>query len=143
MSLPLQIFVYFNGWYDAIWAVIMLALFIWKGTQLPWPAELGRELTLEVCLVFIVVLIEWARLFLASQGNKTERWLPLFFSIVLALPSAYLIFIYFLYQQIYVTRLDVILGSVGIGFIGIEVLLSLIVICTLSADECKRTPRAS
>ena len=129
-NLPLQIFLYFNGWYDAIYVAIMLALFVWKGTSLPYPGELGGIFALEVCLIFLFAVIEWSRIFLASRGNKTERATPLIIAVILSFPSAYLFF-YYLYQQVYVTRLDLILSVIGLGFIGIELVIALLVIVTL------------
>merc|ERR1712224_983965 len=108
----------------------MLALFIWKGSSLPYPGQLGGLLALEVCLLFLFGIIEWSRLFLASRGNKTERALPLVLALVLSFPSAYLFF-YYLYQQVYVTRLDLILSVIGLGFIGIELIISLLVVVTI------------
>ena len=129
-NLPLQVFLFFNGWYDAVWVVVMLALYIWKGIELPYPGDLGGLLALEICLVLILAVLECCRLFLASRGNKTERFLPLLFSCLLALPCFYGFF-YFLFQQVYVTRLDQVLGVIGVCFIGVELIISLLVICTL------------
>ena len=133
-SLPLQIMLYFNGWYDAIFTAVMLVLFIWKGSSLPYPGELGGLLALEVCLVVLLAIIEWARIFLASRGNKTERGTPLAMSIFLSFPAAYLFF-YYLFQQVYVTRLDLILAAIGLGFIGLEMVISLPVFITFSRAQ--------
>lgn len=129
-NLPLAVVIYFNGWYDALYAVVMLALYVWKGASLPYPGPLGGLLALEVCLVLLLGCIEYARLMLASRGNKTERPAPIIFSLLLSFPAAYLFF-YYLYQQVYVTRLDVVLASTGISFICFELLLSVLVILTL------------
>ena len=129
-NLPLQVFVYFNGWYALLYTLIMLALYIWKGNTLPYPDPLDGLLALEVCLVFLLAIIEYTRLLLASRGNKTERTGPLVFSVLLAFPAIYLYF-YFLYQQVYVTRLDLVLASTGLGFIGIELLISVPLFFTL------------
>jgi transmembrane protein 216 len=131
MQLPLQVLIYFNGWYDTFYTIIMLALYIWKGTTLPYPGALGGLLALEICVVLVLALLEYCRLFLATRGNKTERSGPLVFACLLSLPCAYGFF-YFLFQQIYVTRADVVLGAIGLGFVGLELLLSLGVIVTLS-----------
>lgn len=129
-NLPLQVLIYFNGWYNVLYTVLMLLLFIWKGTALPYPGPLQGLLWLEVCLVLLLAALEYSRLMLASQGNKTERAGPLIFSLLIAFPAAYLYF-YFLYQQIYVTRLDLIVAIAGLGFIGVELLLSVLVLLTL------------
>ena len=129
-NLPLQVLLYFNGWFDVINVVIMTLLYIWKGSSLPYPGDLRGLLVLEVCLVFVLAVLEYCRIFLATRGNKTERTAPLIFSCVLALPCIFGFF-YFLFWQVYVARLDVILCSIGLGFIGVEVLLSLLVVVTL------------
>ena len=129
-NLPLQVLIFLNGWYDVVYVVVMQALYIWKGAELPYPGSLSSIMALEVCLVFVLGVLEYCRLFLASRGNKTERYLPLVFSIVLALPCGYLFF-YYLYQQLYVSRLDVIINSIGLAFVGLELLLSLVTVFTL------------
>ena len=108
----------------------MIALYIWKSSALPYPGQLGGTLALEICLIFVLAILEWARLFLGSRGNKTERAAPLVISLVLSLPCIYLFF-YFMFQQVYVTRLDMVLAIIGLGFIGLELLLSLWLTITL------------
>lgn len=98
-SLPLQVCLYFNGWYDAFFTIIMCVLYIWKANALPYPAELHGMLALEIVIVFILAGIEWARLFLATKGNKTERAGPLIMSTVLSIPSG-VAFAYFLTLQV-------------------------------------------
>ena len=129
-NLPLQVLLYFNGWYDLLYTLVMLLLFIWKGTALPYPGPLQGLLALEVCLVLLLAGMEYARVMLASRGNKAEQSGPLVFSLLIAFPAAYLFF-YFLYQQVYVTRLDLILAWTGLGFIVLEMLLSMLVLLTL------------
>jgi transmembrane protein 216 len=134
MQLPLQVLLFFNGWYDVLYTVIMLALYIWKGTALPYPGALQGLLALEICVVFILAILEACRIFLATRGNKTERPFPLILAAVLCLPCGYGFF-YFLYQQVYVTRADLVINAIGLGFIGLELLLSLGVIVTLSTGS--------
>jgi hypothetical protein len=129
-NLLLQVVIYFNGWFDLFYFLAMLALYIWKGTVLPYPGQLGGLLALEICLLFLLGGLEYARLLLGSQGNKTERTGPLVFSLLLCFPNAYLCF-YFLFQQVYVTRADLILAAIGEGGIALGMLCSLIVWCDL------------
>ena len=86
-SLPLQVFLYFNGWYDVIFTLLMIVLYIWKGTTLPYPPELDGLFAMEVILIFILAAIEWARIFLSTAGNKTERVGPLLWGILLGVPA--------------------------------------------------------
>ena len=142
-NLPLQVVLYFNGWYDAFYVILMLGLYIWKGTALPYPGPLSGLLGLEIVLLFLLAAIEYARISLASRGNKTERSPSLILSVLLAFPSTYLFF-YFFYQQVYVTRLDLIVSVTGIGFVALETLISLLVIMTLSmrhTHPCTQLPR--
>ena len=129
-NLPLQVLLFFNGWYDAVYVLVMLGLFIWKGTELPYPGNLGGILALEVCLVLVLGVLEYCRIFLASRGNKTEQSGPLIFSCVLSIATVYGFF-YYMYQQVYVARLDIILSVIALSFIGLELILSVLVIFSL------------
>ena len=106
-SLPLQILFFFNGWYDAAFTIAMAALYAWKGSTLPYPDELRPMLGLEVAIVFLLAIIEYARIFLGTKGNKTEQPGPLLMSLGLGVPSM-IAYVYFLRLQIYVTRADLV-----------------------------------
>ena len=106
-SLPLQILFFFNGWYDVAFTIAMSCLFAWKGSTLPYPDELRPMLGLEVAIVFLLAIIEYARIFLGTKGNKTEQSGPLLMSLVLGVP-AMIANVYFLRLQIYVTRADLV-----------------------------------
>ena len=128
-SLPLQVLLFFNGWYDALFTVMMLVLYVWKANTLPYPAELHGVLSLEIALVFVLSIIEYARIFLGSRGNKTEQTGPLFWFVIFSTP-ALAVNIYYMLLQVYVTRLDLILNATSIGFVGAEVLLALLTLVT-------------
>ena len=133
-NLPLQVLLYLNGWYDVLYTVLMLLLYLWKGTTFPYPGDLGSLLVLEVCLVVALAVLEYFRIFLASRGNKAEKTAPLVVSDVISLVCA-LSFFYFLYWQIYVTRADVVLGCIGLAFIGLELIASFFLLITLSTTS--------
>lgn len=119
-SLPLQILVYFDGYFTAFWAALNVALLTYKGGDLPYPRQV---LTAEIVGVALMVLIAWSRLTLGSYGNKTQRpWptLGFFFLSGIALVG----FVYYLGWQTYITRFDVIANSMAIGFAGLEMFLS-------------------
>ena len=82
-SLPLQILFYFNGWWDLAFTIAMSVLFAWKGETLPYPDELRPMLGLEVAIVFMLAIIEYARIFLGTKGNKTEQAGPLVLCLLL------------------------------------------------------------
>jgi transmembrane protein 216 len=130
-SLPLQILFFFNGWYDVAFTIAMSSLYAWKGSTLPYPDELRPMLGLEVAIVFLLAIIEYARIFLGTKGNKTEQSGPLLMSLVLGVP-AMIANVYFLRLQIYVTRADLVLNAISIAFVGLEILLSMLTIITFA-----------
>lgn len=97
-SLILQVLIYFNGWYDLLMILVMLAVYVWKGAVLPFPSEIQGLLGLEIALVFGLSLLECSRLFLGSRGNKTEEIVPLMSFSILSL-MALGVNIYFMLLQ--------------------------------------------
>uniref|UniRef100_A0A7S4C6A8 Transmembrane protein 216 n=1 Tax=Chrysotila carterae TaxID=13221 RepID=A0A7S4C6A8_CHRCT len=136
-SLPLQILFYTNGWYDVLFTLLMLVIFIWKGTWLPYGEALWGLYALEIIVLFLLGVLEYARLFLGSKGNKTERAAPLIWGLVLCIPSL-VAFVYYMRLQIYVTRADVVLSAIGITYISLEVLLGLLTIATFVKAPAQR-----
>ena len=124
-SLPLQILLFFHAIYDAIYTVALTATFIWKGTYFPLPNVTRTYFALEVALVYVLFLLELARLFIGSRGNKLEQVTPLLIFLILSAPAC-LAYVYFLHLQIYVTRADQVFSAVAIVFLGLEVILALL-----------------
>ena len=58
-SLPLQIALFFNGFYSIGLFVVTLLMFIYKAVMLPYPPS---ALGLEVSFVFLYGIVEWVRL---------------------------------------------------------------------------------
>lgn len=85
-SLPLQVFVYFGGWWSALffWP-LSLAVAVYKGSVLPYPE--GR-FGAEFAFLWLWLLVEPPRLLLASRGNKAERAAPLVAALLLGVPVA-------------------------------------------------------
>ena len=135
-NLPLQVLIFVNSWYDVVYFILTMALFIWKGSELPYRGSLGGLLALEVCLVVVLAILEYCRLFLASRGNKTETHMPLIFSLLLAIPCG-IGFMYYLNFQVYVARLDIILNCIALALIGLELFLSLITVLSI----CRAPPK--
>lgn len=121
-SLPLQVFLYFNKWFDVIYVLVVALAYIYKGERLPYPEGV---LGLEIFGFIMIALIEPCRLALASQGNKTETVTPLAWSLGLSLPL-FGAHTYYVRYQTFVLRLDQILNIFSICFLGIEFLLSVI-----------------
>mmetsp|Transcript_10179 Transcript_10179/g.26417 ORF Transcript_10179/g.26417 Transcript_10179/m.26417 type:complete len:144 (+) Transcript_10179:177-608(+) len=121
-SLPLQVLLYFHGWFDYVFVALTLLGYIFKGETLPYPSGI---LGLEIFGIFMVALIEPCRLLLASRGNKTETISPLVWELVLSLPL-FGAHTYYLRFQAFVLRLDQVLNIMSIVFLVIEFLLALV-----------------
>jgi len=120
-SLPLQMLVFFGGWWDGFFWLVTLAVFIFKGVSLPYGS---RSFAAEFTFHFLWLLVEPARLFLVSKGNKMEAAGPLLYGTGLALPlAAY--YAYYIAFQTYVLKIDVLLHAISLAFMGAQALLSL------------------
>mmetsp|Transcript_13519 Transcript_13519/g.19873 ORF Transcript_13519/g.19873 Transcript_13519/m.19873 type:complete len:149 (-) Transcript_13519:170-616(-) len=121
-SLPLQILLYFNGWYSFSFFFLNLIIFGYKGYKYFY--SMGT-LAWEIILLFLLGSVDTSRLFFASKGNKTEQIPPLLWSIALSFP---IIFghSYFMTLQTYVLRLDVVINVIALAFTASEVALSII-----------------
>merc|ERR1711977_537847 len=60
-----------------------------------------------MCLLFVVCVVDYCRIFLASKGNKTERSSALMLSALLGILFVILGYAYFLAWQVYVLRMEV------------------------------------
>lgn len=63
-SLPLEVLIFFNGWFNVIYIPVTLALLIYKAIEYPFPANV---LAREIAYLALLALLEWARLFLGSK----------------------------------------------------------------------------
>ncbi|XP_062506664.1 transmembrane protein 216-like [Corticium candelabrum] len=123
-SLPLQIFVYFNGGYLPLFFLIECLVFMYKGTVLPYP---GSNLAAEVVLLFLYAAVEACRLFFGAKGNLTQRKVPLLVALGLSIPVLFG-YLFFLLWQTYVLRLEVILVGIGMVLLGFQILFSLVTV---------------
>lgn len=94
-SLPLQMLVYFNTWWFALYWLVEMLCFIYKGSVFPYKAA---SLGAEIFLLFVFALIESIRLFLTSKGNLTERKIPLLSGLLLAIGTCVCYLFYLLWQ---------------------------------------------
>ena len=69
-------------------------------------------------------IIEYFRCFQASKANKTETIVPMLWSFMLAM-TMIVLNIYYLREQTYVLRMDVVLNGISLVFISLEVLIGL------------------
>jgi hypothetical protein len=67
-SLPLQISLYFHGYYSIALVVLSLLIFIYKSALLPYPPSI---LGFEVTYVFLYGIVEWVRI---RQGPFVGVW---------------------------------------------------------------------
>eukprot|EP00742_Colponemidia_sp_Colp-10_P012143 GILJ01013590.1.p1 GENE.GILJ01013590.1~~GILJ01013590.1.p1 ORF type:complete len:141 (+),score=5.20 GILJ01013590.1:47-469(+) len=130
-SLPLQMFIYFHGWYSIFFFFVNILLFIYKGVGMPYPANnLGWEIT----FIFIYAVVQWIRLFLGSKGNKTEQSSSLAWFLGLSVPLI-LIHAFYMRLQIYVLRADTIINVASFIFLAAEVFLGIITLIVFNAHE--------
>ncbi|KAL5010936.1 hypothetical protein ScPMuIL_013241 [Solemya velum] len=127
-SLPYQVLLYLNGWYFAFFFVCQILIYAFKGESLPYATNV---LPAEIILVFILAGLEALRIFFARKGNLTERIVGVVISILLSIPSL-LGVLFLLLWQTYVLRVDVILASIQIAFIGLELVFGIISIITFA-----------
>ena len=62
---------------------------------------------------------------LASKSNKTEMLRPMIWSLLLT-PCSVTAYWYFIYAQLYVLRVDVIMNAIGIVFVAVELPFQLV-----------------
>mmetsp|Transcript_5612 Transcript_5612/g.12967 ORF Transcript_5612/g.12967 Transcript_5612/m.12967 type:complete len:145 (-) Transcript_5612:620-1054(-) len=129
-SLPLQILLFFNRVWVFCWFLVLLGVFIWKGTALPYP---DTRLAPEILLLFAYLFVENVRLFLCSKGNKIESRLIVLLSTSLMIPSA-LANVYYIFFQIYVLRIDEIFNVISLIFLVLELAFSAYAILKFSTS---------
>mmetsp|Transcript_19722 Transcript_19722/g.64116 ORF Transcript_19722/g.64116 Transcript_19722/m.64116 type:complete len:135 (+) Transcript_19722:102-506(+) len=128
-ALALEVALYFGRWYVAFYWVLSLLVFVYKGTNLPYP---DGVFGMELMYLFLLALVEPARLTLASQGNKTRVAFPLTLSLGLALPVL-ILHIYYLLWQTYILRIEQLLNGIALGLGTAQLLLSVLAIVSSSA----------
>ncbi|XP_071943603.1 transmembrane protein 216-like [Antedon mediterranea] len=133
-SLPLQILLYFNGWYFAFFWICEILIFAYKGTVLPYP---GSNLAGEIVLLFTLLAVETVRIFIGKKGNLTEKLPHLGVSVALCVPVIF-VYVYYLVWQTYVLRVEVILNVIQLIFLAFEFIFSLIAIITFARAESYR-----
>ena len=130
-SLTLQMFLYFDRTYSVLFFLFELILYIYKGTELPFPPGC---LAPEIIGIFFFLILQIIRLHLATIGNKTEISMYLMYSIFLSVPVI-VIYVYYLRYQVYSLAFDVSLASIGLVFLGIEVIVSVIALITIRKND--------
>ncbi|XP_071945218.1 transmembrane protein 216-like [Antedon mediterranea] len=121
-SLPLQILLYFNGWYFAFFWICEILIFVFKGTLFPYP---GFYLAGDIVLLFALIPVETVRIFIGKKGNLTEKLPHLGVSLALCVP-VFFVYMYYLKWQPYVLRVELILNVIPIIFLALESIFSII-----------------
>ncbi|XP_071476911.1 transmembrane protein 216-like [Diadema antillarum] len=134
-SLPLQILFYLNGWYFGFLWICEALMYIYKGSVLPYPTE---NLAGEWVLLFLLVTIEYVRLFLGKKGNLTEKVVHLAVSLAMSLATMFGS-LYLILWQTYVLRAELILNAIQLAFLGLECVFS--VIAVISFARANQTVR--
>uniref|UniRef100_A0A8C5MX19 Transmembrane protein 80 n=1 Tax=Leptobrachium leishanense TaxID=445787 RepID=A0A8C5MX19_9ANUR len=123
-SVPLQILLYINVVYYVFYFLASLLMIIYKSQVLSYP---DSNLALDLGLLFVMAILESARLYLGTKGNLTEEELPLGFSLILSAGNI-ILSVYFIVWQTYILRADVILNAILLVLCGLEVILELFTI---------------
>ncbi len=129
--LHFQILYHFNGIYAYLFVIINLLTFIYKGNQFIYP---DGVLGWEVSFSFFYLIVEKVRLFQGSKGNKTEQIPPLAWSSLLSL-TVVLLHAFYITEQTYVLRVDVIVNAIGLVFVALETLLAFLAGFTFYRDN--------
>ena len=121
-SFLLQVMLHFNCWYFVVWWIAEFCIFLWKGSELPYPSG---NWDAEFFLLWIMIPIEYSRLFFGMKGNLTERKFPLIISICLSFATL-IVYIFFHLWQTYVLRAEVILSCIAYAFEVTELIVSIV-----------------
>ncbi|CAL1540302.1 unnamed protein product, partial [Lymnaea stagnalis] len=127
-SLPYQILLFLNGWYFAFFFVCEILLFVFKGETLPYATNV---LAAEVILLFLLAMVEALRLFFGKRGNLTEQIMGVLVCVILSIATIFGV-LFFLLWQTYVLRVEIILTSIQLFFIGMELIFGIISIITFA-----------
>ncbi|XP_041930904.1 transmembrane protein 216 isoform X1 [Alosa sapidissima] len=127
-STPLQVLLYLNSWYFAVFFVAECLMFVYKGVMLPYPSP---NLILDIVLLLLFLGVEILRLFYGWKGNLCEHKLAMSVSVAVLVPCTALC-VYYLLLQTFVLRLEFILNAILLCFYGFELILGIMCISTFS-----------
>ncbi|XP_058160863.1 transmembrane protein 80 isoform X1 [Dasypus novemcinctus] len=126
-SVPLQMLFCFSGAYYALYFLATLLLIAYKSQVFSYP---HAYLALDLMLLFVMGVLEAARLYLGVKGNLVEAELPLAAGLLLTAASA-LLCVHFLFWQTLVLRVDVALGAALLVLHGLEATLQAVATAAL------------
>ena len=123
-STALHILLRLNMHFIIFWFILEILLFIFKYFHLPYATS---AFGLEIAMIFLLCFNEYLRLFFAVKGNLTLKGNHLIISIVYGV-FCIIGFVFFLALQSYIQRAEILLSAIGLTFILLEILLSIITI---------------
>ena len=120
--LPLSIITYYNFLYSLFYLISVAILFIYKGFVLPYPPQ---SIGPEIAGFIFFMIIQFFRIRLVNQGNKSEVKSSLLLSILLSIPVIMGV-VYLLKYQAYVLVFDLGLNIFFLIYTGAEVIFSIV-----------------
>ena len=141
-SISLETFLYFGAAWDVTFWIFSFCIFLWKGARLPYPQSDRHYYGLEVSYLFVYLVWEPVRIALGSKGNRSLHAPTLYAACALAGPVVWM-HCYYMLQQTYVLHVDTFLNAVSIGFLGVQVLLSVFAATGFPRKEVTEAKTAS
>ena len=92
------------------------------------PGNIGTE----IVGLFFMVILQYVKLNNANTANKTELKAYHFYTLLYSIPSAGF-YIYYFYFQVYILTFDFILCIIGMVFVLLEMIFTLVPIFTLKS----------
>eukprot|EP01025_Chloroclados_australasicus_P016785 TRINITY_DN18549_c2_g1_i2.p2 TRINITY_DN18549_c2_g1~~TRINITY_DN18549_c2_g1_i2.p2 ORF type:complete len:159 (-),score=1.99 TRINITY_DN18549_c2_g1_i2:438-914(-) len=125
-SLPLQVSLYFGQLFDVLFWLLLTTTFVYKGWKLPYPQNTFGA---EFASVILFLVVDLARLWLGSKGNKLEHVGCLCSSLGV---SGLLIgfYVYFMMYQVYVLKIEQIFCVIGLITLCLQILFEVVAIVT-------------
>ncbi|XP_064169009.1 transmembrane protein 80-like [Anguilla rostrata] len=106
-SVPFQITLYLSAVYFLFYFLSTLCMIVYKSQVLSYP---DGNLTLDLCLLFLMAALELLRLYWGVKGNLQESERGVGASLAMT-GGTVLLCLYFLLWQSYVLRADVIINA--------------------------------
>lgn len=130
-SLAYEILLYLNSFYLGMFFVCEVAMGILKAINVSYPEN---ALLTEAGIFSALCLVEVIRIFLGRRGNLASKKVPVFFSVILTIPSAIGV-CYFLIYQTYILRLEYIWCAVMLMFHILELAFAILFIFTVCKHQ--------
>ena len=124
-SLGLQMSIYFDRIYSVIFFFSEIIIYIFKANFLVYPRG---YLAPDIVGLFFFLILQYVKLDNANTANKTEIGTYHLYTILFSIPVI-LIYLYYMYHQIYCLVFDLFLSIFGVFFTGMELFLSIYVLC--------------